>query len=88
MPVFRRLPRTARASRGFTLIEIMVVVVIIAILGSLVVPSMMSRIDDARIVKATGMLGCEATGQDPLLYLVRVIKSGINPFDSKCVFGI
>src|SRR5712671_1706402 len=52
MPAFRRLPRTARASRGFTLIEIMVVVVIIAILGSLVVPSMMSRIDDARIVKA------------------------------------
>jgi len=52
MPVSRRMPRPARRLRGFTLIEIMVVVVIIAILASLVAPSIMSRIDDARVVKA------------------------------------
>jgi general secretion pathway protein G len=52
MPAAIRLPRSALRVRGFTLIEIMVVVVILAILGSLVVPQMLSRIDDARVVKA------------------------------------
>jgi general secretion pathway protein G len=43
-----------RASResGFTLIEIMVVVVIIAILAALIVPKIMTRPDEARIVAA------------------------------------
>lgn len=39
-------------NRGFTLIEIMVVIVILGILASLVVPKIMSRPDDARIVAA------------------------------------
>jgi general secretion pathway protein G len=37
---------------GFTLIEIMVVVVIIGILATLIVPRIMSRPDEARIVAA------------------------------------
>jgi general secretion pathway protein G len=37
---------------GFTLIEIMVVVVIIAILAALIVPKVMSRPDEARVVAA------------------------------------
>ncbi|MEJ2142150.1 MAG: type II secretion system major pseudopilin GspG [Gammaproteobacteria bacterium] len=37
---------------GFTLIEIMVVVVILAILASVVVPKIMDRPDEARIAKA------------------------------------
>ncbi len=42
----------ARRARGFTLIEIMVVVVIIAILGALVGPRLLGRTDEARVVAA------------------------------------
>ncbi|RWA47645.1 type II secretion system protein GspG [Cupriavidus sp. UYMSc13B] len=42
----------ARRARGFTLIEIMVVIVILGVLAALVVPKIMSRPDEARIVAA------------------------------------
>jgi general secretion pathway protein G len=40
-----------KSQSGFSLIEIMVVIVILGILASLVVPKIMSRPDEARIVK-------------------------------------
>jgi general secretion pathway protein G len=42
----------ARASRGFTLVEVMVVVAILGILAALIVPKIIGRSDDARIVAA------------------------------------
>ncbi len=41
-----------RLQSGFTLIEVMVVVVILSILAAIVVPRIMDRPDQARIVKA------------------------------------
>jgi general secretion pathway protein G len=41
-----------KAQKGFTLIEIMVVVAIIAILGATVVPLIMDRPNEARVVRA------------------------------------
>jgi general secretion pathway protein G len=44
--------RTRLQLSGFTLIEVMVVVVILGILASIIVPKIMDKPDEARIVKA------------------------------------
>jgi general secretion pathway protein G len=41
-----------RRSRGFTLIEIMVVIVILGVLAALIVPRVLERPDEARVVAA------------------------------------
>jgi general secretion pathway protein G len=41
-----------KVSRGFTLIEVMVVIVILAVLAALIVPKIMGRPDEARVVAA------------------------------------
>jgi general secretion pathway protein G len=50
--------------RGFTLIEIMVVVVILAVLGALVVPKILENVDKARVTAAKSDIRAIQTALD------------------------
>jgi general secretion pathway protein G len=52
LPMFRNRPQTSSPDRGFTLIEVLVVIVILGILAAVIVPNVVGRAHDARVSAA------------------------------------
>ncbi|MEX2328036.1 MAG: type II secretion system major pseudopilin GspG [Pseudomonadales bacterium] len=58
----------SKQQSGFTLIEIMVVVVILGILGALIVPNIISKPDEARVATARGDIRAVGSALDFYLF--------------------
>jgi general secretion pathway protein G len=53
----KRIKKVGSGSKGFTLIEVLVVIVILGILATVIVPKIMDKPDEARVVKAKQDIG-------------------------------
>ena len=71
-------PTSRTRSRGFTLIEIMVVMVIIGLLAAFIVPTVLGKVDEARVTKAKGDIQALEAAKVRFEYLSKTAPNGKN----------
>ena len=76
----RRSPQRAR-SRGFTLVELLLVLVILALIGSLVLPGIIGKAEGAKAKAAKSQLDrlSMASVRKPIRRLLRIAESVVGP---------
>ena len=65
-----------RKMKGFTLIEIMIVIVILAILATMVLPKMLAAPESAYLAEANAHIGAMARAQDTYMQMTGYAAAG------------
>ena len=76
--------KTMHNKKGFTLIELIIIIVILGILAAIAIPKYLDIQEDARQAVAAGALGALA-GADNILFANKIINGGTYDFAS--VYG-
>ena len=71
-----RATRLRRSRRGFTLVELLLVLVILGILASLVLPKFTGRTEQARVTAAQTQISTSAPRSTPSRSTPEVIRAG------------
>ena len=67
-----------KKKKGFTLIEILIVIVILAILATLVLPRMLAQPEGALVAEANQVLGALARSQDTFMQMSGTTTAGLE----------